>query len=125
MGVSTDVVARACERVFVRVCDVGRAVPADTPAAAFLAAAARHVDEAQARLSGLSGLSGPEGLADVLAPLRKAGSLLGDVGQMSQDEVEGLDSVSVIVDGICVTLQIDQREAARASSDDLQDPSAI
>lgn len=107
MGLSNDVVARGCERVFARVCEVGRAVPAGTPAAAFLAAAARRIDQAQQRL-------GPEpdidDLHETVRLLSQAGSLLDDVARLSEERVEGLDRVCVIVDGLCVSLEMEQRE---------------
>lgn len=110
MGVSTEIVAKACERVFARVCEIGRSVPPETPAAGFLAAAARNVDEAQARLTALRG---PDEIDEVLAPLRRAGALLGDVQRMEDRRIDGLERVSVIVDGICVTLEIDRRQELR------------
>lgn len=118
MGVSTEVVVKACERVFARVCEVGRDVPPDTPAAGFLAAAARNVDEAQARLEVLRD---PEEIGAVLVPLRRAGALLGDVQRMDHGPLESLgslDRISVIVDGICVTLEIDKRQELRARGQD-------
>ena len=108
MAVSTAVAVRACERVFARLCELGRDVPAGTPAAEFLAAAAREIEAARDGLE--TATTGPE-YADVLRRLGHAGGLLDGVAQASgATPPEGLDRLSVIVDGLKVTISTSERE---------------
>ena len=103
MAVDGAIAMRACERVFARLCELGSGVDEGTPAAGFLAAAARRVDEARVCLS-----AGPAEVDRALAELTLAAELLADVAELSDLEpLSGLDRLSVLVDGLCVTLEVD------------------
>ncbi|QBI19239.1 hypothetical protein ER308_06580 [Egibacter rhizosphaerae] len=113
MAVSRGVARRACERVFTRVCELGEAVPEGTPAAWFLADAARCVDLARELLA-----PHREQPAASLRWLGRASDLLRGVAELEgrvpdyAASWDGVDRLSVIVDGIVVTLDVDATEGA-------------
>lgn len=99
MDTTTSVVRLACERAFVRVCGLGVGVQGGTPAAGFLAAAARRIDEAVGRLRE------PGGVERSRRPLEDARDLLDRVEQLAgREPLDGLTDLAVLIDGVCVTL---------------------
>ena len=111
MAVRNAVAMRACERVFARLCELGSGVDEGTPAAGFLAAAARRVDAARAHLSGPS-----VDVERALDQLTHAAGLLNDVSELSgRKSLSGLERLSVLVDGLRVTLQVDEHGNAIGS----------
>lgn len=119
MPVSRGVARRACERVFAQVCELGEHVPPDTPAALYLADAARCVDLARELLAPRRSQVAP-----ALRWLQRARALLNGVAELEGREprrtlsADGVDRLSVVVEGIEVNLQHElQTEGERGDSD--------
>ena len=101
MQVSANVAIRACEQAFARLCDLGRGVPEQTPAAGFLAAAARQIDAARAELT-----DGAEVTATIIVRLQAASAVLDDVALLSQlAPLDDVEEIAVLVDDLRVTLE--------------------
>ena len=97
---ATRLTVQAFERAFARLCELGRGVPHDTPAAGLLAAAARQIDAARIALVYTAR---PE--EQVRARLAAAGTLLDDVARLSRiAPIDGGDWLTVVVDDLRVTL---------------------
>ena len=113
MAVSRGVARRACERVFAQVCELGEQVPADTPAAGFLADAARCVDIARELLAPHRGR-----VDAAIRWLQRARALLRGVAELEGREprravgATGVDRLSVVVEGITVNLEHELRAEA-------------
>ncbi len=103
MAVTVGVAALACAQVFGKVCAMGRELPADTPAAGYLAAGARLVDEAAGMLH-RSGEAVPT-LQVAARRLAAAEALLQDVAIMhSHAGAAGLHRLTMVVQGLSVSL---------------------
>ncbi len=103
MAVTVGVAALACGQVFGKVCAMGREVPPETPAAGFLAAAARLVDEAAGMLH-RSGEHVPT-LRVAAGRLARAEGLLRDVAVLhGHVGAAALDRLAVVVQGLSVAL---------------------
>ena len=109
---ATRVTVQAFERAFARLCELGRGVPDDTPAAGLLAAAARQIDAARIALIYHAR---PE--QQVRARLAAASTLLDDVARLSRiAPIDGEAWLSVMVDDLRVTLDAPPDAAQGGSS---------
>lgn len=114
MAVTVAVAALACGQLFGKVCALGRAVPPGTPAAGFLASAARLVDEAAGMLH-RSGEHVPT-LRVAAGRLSIAEGLLRDVAVLHGHPASAaLDRLTVVVQGLSIALDPSSAPAARTA----------